>query len=133
MDLKQHVRDNLHSVIVRRGETPRQTARNVYEVALQLSGLDESADRKNGELMWLRAAKFLIALVNATVSVGEEIYEREGLTDGAVPTSMSEVKHLTTEGARDVLAVTLMYHELNQMRYDMLDVRNEMNERQEAA
>lgn len=121
--------------LVKRGETPKETARNIYDVALSVAGLPEDEDQRNGVVMTIRAAGFLTALREATKIVESEIHEDLGLLGGASGSaSLADIQHLSTDEALRLHNITAAVKELESMAPDMLQIiRQYITETEEQA
>lgn len=115
--------------VVKRGETPRETARNVYDVALAISGLSEAEDQKNGVVMAIRASGCLVALIRAAKGIESDIHEELGLTGGATGSaSFADLQYLSKEDALRLAQITATVKELESMKPDVLAILQQVRE-----
>lgn len=120
--------------LVRKGETPKETARNIYDVALSVAGLPADEDQGNGVVMTIRAAGFLRALIDATKDLELEIYEDLGLQGGASGSAtLNDTKYLTKDEALRLFKITAAVKELESMRPHMLHIVRGYIKTEEAA
>jgi len=133
MNLKHIVKDAPGYRLVKRGETPRETARNIYDVALSVSGLPADEDQRDGVVMTIRAAGFLNALMDATRALETDIHEDLGLLGGATGSgSLKDIEHLTKGEALRLHNITAAVKELETMKPDILQIVRVFMDTQEA-
>lgn len=108
--------------LFKRGETPRETARNVYDVALSVAGLPADEDQNDPLVMVIRSAGFLIAVQDALEEIELELMDECGMIGGVVPAKMDDIKHAIPERALDLMKVELALLAVRDMRGDMRQI-----------
>lgn len=134
MNLEQVIREAPKFQVVTRGETARESARNVYDLALSLCGLEEADDEGSPIKMILRAAGCLVALISAAERVEYQIHEELGLIGGATgAATFSDLSSLDAEESLKLFHITAAVKELQSMKPDLLLILKQVRERKDAA
>lgn len=134
MDLEQIVREAPEYRVVRRGETARETARNVYDKALEIAGLPSDEDQRDPLVMAIRAAGCLAALITATENVEYQVHEELGLIGGAAgAATFEDLQYLDAKKSLELFHITAARKELELMRPDLLMILKQVREQRAAA
>lgn len=123
------IRDTERFLLVKTGINPKQTARNIYAIALEHDG--KPADfKESGANALLRASVFLIYTWHALECIENEILEDLGLVGGAVGDgSLADIQDLNTEESLRLFNINFALLECNKARRQVREVINEWSTR----
>lgn len=134
MELERIVREAPQYRVVRRGETARETARNVYDKALEIAGLPPDEDQRDPLAMAIRAAGCLVALIKATENVEYQVHEDLGLIGGAAgAATFEDLQYLDAKKTLELFHITAAVLELKSMKPDLLMILKQVREQRAAA
>lgn len=134
MNLEQVIKDAPNFQIVTRGETAKESARNVYDLALSLCGIEEADDEGCPVKMILRAAGCLMALISAAERIEYQVHEEFGLVGGATgAATFSDLSSLDEKESLKLFHITAAVKELQSMKPDLLLILKQVKDRRAAA
>lgn len=134
MNLEDVIRDAPNFQVVTRGETAKESARNVYDLALSLCGLEEADDEGSPIKMIIRAASMLTALISAARRVEYQIHEELGLVGGATgPANFADLSSLDAKESLKLFHISATVKELESMKPDLLSILRKITGEREAA